>query len=228
MATGRVALVTGATGGLGGATSRALVAAGWRVVVAGRSGERLATLASELGDRVLSVSCDVRALPELDAAVDAARATFGQLDAVVANAGFGGGSGLESGDASRWEEMILTNVLGVAYTLRAAIPALRETHGHAVLVGSVAGRVAGPGSVYGATKAAVASLADAARKELLGSGVRVTLLEPGVIDTEFWDDGAPGTPLTADDVGGLVAHVLGLPPRVDVNAILVRPTGQAH
>jgi NADP-dependent 3-hydroxy acid dehydrogenase YdfG len=124
--------------------------------------------------------------------------------------------------------MVLTNVYGAALTLRATIPALRESRGHVLLTSSVAGRRALPGSLYSVTKHAVTAMGEAARLDLNGSGVRVTLIEPGMVDTPFFDKGAGLGALTPDDVARVVMFAVSQPPHVDVNEILVRPTVQPN
>ena len=123
-------------------------------------------------------------------------------------------------------EMVLTNVLGVAYTIRATMPALRESKGHLLLTSSVAGRRALQGSLYSATKFSVTAMGEAARLDLNGSGVRVTLIEPGMVDTPFFDDPPKIEALKADDVARAVMYAVAQPPHVDINEILIRPTDQ--
>jgi NADP-dependent 3-hydroxy acid dehydrogenase YdfG len=122
--------------------------------------------------------------------------------------------------------MVLTNVYGAALTIRATLPALREARGHLLLTGSVAGRRVLPGSLYSCTKHAVTAMAEALRQELDGSGIRVTLISPGMVDTPFFDAGAPDWALRTDDVADAVLYAVTRPERVDVNEILVRPMGQ--
>jgi NADP-dependent 3-hydroxy acid dehydrogenase YdfG len=122
--------------------------------------------------------------------------------------------------------MVLTNVYGAALTIRATLPAVRETRGHVLLTGSVAGRRALPGSLYSATKWAVTAIGEGLRLEVDGSGVRVTLIEPGMVDTPFFDDRPQGA-LEADDVARAVMFAVSQPPHVDVNEILIRPTAQS-
>jgi NADP-dependent 3-hydroxy acid dehydrogenase YdfG len=122
--------------------------------------------------------------------------------------------------------MVLTNVLGVAYTARAAIPALRESKGHLVITSSVAGRRVLPGSLYSVTKHAVTAMGEALRQDLNDSGVRVTLIEPGMVDTPFFDNRPTGA-LEADDIARAVMYAVSQPPHVDVNEILVRPVSQS-
>jgi NADP-dependent 3-hydroxy acid dehydrogenase YdfG len=122
--------------------------------------------------------------------------------------------------------MVLTNVYGAALTIRATLPALKESRGHLVLTGSVAGRRALPGSLYSATKWAVTAMGEAARQELNETGVRVTLIEPGMVDTPFFDNPVSGA-LQPDDVARTVLFAVSQPAHVDVNEILVRPTAQS-
>jgi len=224
-----VFLITGASTGIGAATARQAAARGYRLVLAARSQGPLEALAAELGGaaRALAVPCDVTEWAQQEALVAAALDAFGRVDVAFANAGFGGPRSFVEGDPEQWRAMVLTNVLGAAYTLRAAIPALRESRGHLLLTGSVAGRKAMPGSLYSATKWAVTAMSEAVRQELNGSGVRVTLLSPGAVETPFWDAGAPGAePLGAADVAEAVLWAVTRPRHVDVNEILLRPTEQ--
>jgi NADP-dependent 3-hydroxy acid dehydrogenase YdfG len=121
--------------------------------------------------------------------------------------------------------MVLTNVLGAAYTIRAAIPALLESRGHVIVTGSVAGRRALPGSLYSATKWAVTAMGESVRADLNGTGVRTTVIEPGSVETPFFDNPAEGR-LEADDIARAVMYAVSQPPHVDVNEILIRPTSQ--
>jgi NADP-dependent 3-hydroxy acid dehydrogenase YdfG len=223
----RVLLITGASSGIGAATARQASAEGWRLVLAARSGDRLQALAEELGgaDRALAVPCDVTDWDAQQQMARAALASFTQIDAVFANAGFGGPRGFLSDTPEHWREMVLTNVYGAALTLRATIPALRESRGHLLLTSSVAGRRVLPGSMYSCTKHAVTAMGEAARQDLHGSGIRVTLIEPGMTDTPFFEN-RPADALADMDIARAVLFALSQPPHVDVNEILVRPTAQ--
>jgi NADP-dependent 3-hydroxy acid dehydrogenase YdfG len=223
----KVLLVTGASSGIGAATATRFAQDGWRVVLAARSADKLAALADQLGgpDRALAIRCDVTDYGDQEALVRAALETFGRVDAAFANAGLGAKRGFLEGSPEEWRAMVLTNVLGVAYTIRATIPALKEVTGHLLLTSSVAGRRALPGSLYSATKHAVTAMGEAARLDLNGTGVRVTVIEPGMVDTPFFDQPGEGR-LQADDVARAVAYAVSQPPRVDVNEILLRPTAQ--
>ncbi|MGX6448871.1 SDR family oxidoreductase [Patulibacter sp. S7RM1-6] len=220
-------LITGASSGIGSATARAAVAEGWDVVVAARSRDKLDALVGELGEeRALAVTCDVTAFEDQQAAVAATMERFGRLDAVFANAGFGAARGFREETPEHWRAMVLTNVLGAALTIRASIDAISAAKGHVLLTGSVAGRRPLPGSLYSSTKFAVGAMAESLRQELNGTGARVTLVEPGMVDTPFFENAPTIEALKPEDVARAVVWALGQPPHVDVNDILIRPTAQ--
>ena len=225
----RVLVITGASTGIGAATARQAVAAGWKVALAARSEDKLRELAAELGeDSTVAQRCDVTDFGDQERLVAATLERFGRIDAVFANAGFGARRGFLEEDPEHWRSMVLTNVLGVAYTIRAAMPHMRERGtGHFVLTSSVAGRRALPGSFYSSTKWAVSGMAESLRQELRQSQsrVRVTVVEPGAVDTPFFTN-RPDDALQADDVARIVLFALDQPDRVDLNEILVRPTSQ--
>lgn len=223
-----VFLITGASSGIGAATARHAAQAGYRLVLAARSQDKLDALAEELGgaDRALTVRTDVMRWADNEVMVAAALERFGRLDVVFANAGFGAARGWLNETPEHWHDMVNTNVLGTAYTVRAAIPALRESRGHLLLTGSVAGRRALPGSLYSCTKWAVTAMGEALRQDLDGTGIRVTLVEPGAVQTPFFDNPGEGR-LEPDDIARVVLFASSQPPHVDVNEILVRPTAQA-
>ena len=222
-----VFLITGASSGIGAATAREAANAGYRLVLAARSLDRLEALAEELGgaDRVLAIRCDVTEWSDQEAMVAAAQSQFGRLDVAFANAGFGAARGFLKESVEHWRSMILTNVYGAALTIRATLPALQESRGHLLLTSSVAGRRALPGSLYSATKWAVTAMGEAARQELSDTGVRVTLIEPGMVDTPFFDSPVKNA-LAPEDVARAVMFAVSQPSHVDVNEILVRPTAQ--
>lgn len=224
----RVFLVTGASSGIGAATARAAASVGWRLVLAARSIEKLEDLAAELGgpERAVAVECDVTEWADQQAAVMTALEHFGRLDAAWANAGFGAQRSFLADTVEHLRDMVLTNVFGAALTIRAALPALKESKGHLLLTGSVAGRRAIVGSLYSATKHAVHAMGESARQELDGTGVRVTVIAPGMVDTPFFDKVPLEAPLEPDDIARAVLFALSQPAHVDVNEILVRPTAQ--
>ncbi len=228
MADDPVMLITGASTGIGAATARQAVEAGYRVVLAARSEDKLRDLAADLGgdERAIAVRCDVAQWDDQEALMKAALDAFGRVDAVFANAGFGAARGFLKESPEQWREMVLTNVLGVAYTIRATMPALRESKGHLLITSSLAGRRALPGSLYSATKHAATAMGEAARLDYNDTGVRVTLIEPGMVDTPFFDSPPKIEALQADDVARAVIYAVSQPLHVDVNEILIRPTAQ--
>jgi NADP-dependent 3-hydroxy acid dehydrogenase YdfG len=224
----QVFLITGASTGIGAATARAAAADGYRVVLAARSQDKLRALADELGGagRALAVRCDVAEWEDQEALVAQTLERFGRLDVAFANAGFGAARGFLSETPEQWRAMVLTNVLGAAYTIRATLPAITETTGHIVLTGSVAGRRAIPGSLYSSTKWAITGMGESLRQEVDGTGIRVTVVEPGQVETPFFD--SPGDRrLHAEDIARAVMYAVSQPPHVDVNEILIRPTAQS-
>jgi NADP-dependent 3-hydroxy acid dehydrogenase YdfG len=223
-----VFLITGASSGIGEATARRAVEAGYHVVLGARSLDKLEALVAELGsDHALAQRCDVTEWADQEALVAAALDRFGRLDVALANAGFGAKRGFLEESPEFWKSMVLTNVYGCALTIRATLPALKESKGHLLLTGSVAGRRALAGSLYSATKWAVTAMGEAARLELNGTGVRVTLIEPGSVDTPFFDSPPEGA-LEPDDIARAILYAVSQPPHVDVNELLVRPTQQEN
>jgi NADP-dependent 3-hydroxy acid dehydrogenase YdfG len=222
-----VLLITGASSGIGAATAREAAAAGWRVVLAARTEERVRALADELGGsgHAVAVRCDVTEWDQQQGMVESALESFGRIDAAFANAGVGGARGFLNDTPEHWREMVLTNVYGAALTVRAAIPSLRDSRGHLLLTSSVAGRRVLPGSLYSCTKHALTAMGEAARQDLHGSGVRVTVVEPGITDTPFFDH-RPEHALAPEDIARAVLFALSQPPHVNVNEMLIRPTAQ--
>jgi NADP-dependent 3-hydroxy acid dehydrogenase YdfG len=224
----RVLLITGASTGIGAETARQAVAAGWRVALGARSADKLGQLAEELGgDNALAHACDVTEWDDQEAFVAATLERFGRLDAVFANAGFGAKRGFLEESPEQWRSMVLTNVLGVAYSIRAALPHFKEQNaGHFLLTSSVAGRRALPGSLYSSTKWAVTGMGEALRQEIADTPIKVTLIEPGMVDTPFFDSPVGDGALTAPDIARAVLYALDEPAHVDVNEILIRPINQ--
>jgi NADP-dependent 3-hydroxy acid dehydrogenase YdfG len=224
-------LITGASTGIGAATARHAADAGWRVALAARSEDKLSDLVAELGEeQALAVPCDVTQFSDQESLVSSTLKRFGQIDAAFANAGFGAARGFLKEDPDQWRQMVLTNVLGVAYTIRAVMAHFKERRaGHFVLTSSVAGRRSLPGSLYSATKWAVTGMGESLRQELRQDkdlAVRVTLIEPGMVDTPFFDNRPTGA-LEADDIARIVMFAVEQPDHVDVNEVLVRPTSQS-
>jgi NADP-dependent 3-hydroxy acid dehydrogenase YdfG len=232
MAADPVLLITGASSGIGAATARRAAEAGYRLVLGARREKRLRGVAAELGgdDRAVTARCDVTEWEDDQALAQRGLDAFGRIDAVFANAGFGATRGFLEESPEQWRSMVLTNVLGVALTIRATLPHMLERGtGHYVLTSSVAGRRSLPGSLYSATKWAVTAMGEALRSELRqmhdNSGIRVTLIEPGMTDTPFFDE-RPQNALADDDIARAVIYALSEPENVDVNEILLRPTSQ--
>tara|TARA_R110002012_G_scaffold258597_1_gene439122 strand:- start:197 stop:883 length:687 start_codon:yes stop_codon:yes gene_type:complete len=220
-----VLLITGASSGIGAATARAASREGYKLVLAARSKDKLNALAQELGpENVLVCELDVANFEQQQAMVEHVLETFGRLDAIFANAGRGGSpGGFSSADHDAWREMILTNIYGVGLTIQACLPALKRSKGHVLLTGSAAGRTTIPGSMYSATKWAVTGIGYNLREELRGTGMRVTLIEPGMVDTPFFDE-PPEHALEDRDIANAVVYALSQPAHVDINEILIRPT----
>jgi NADP-dependent 3-hydroxy acid dehydrogenase YdfG len=233
MAADPVLLITGASSGIGAATARRAAEADYRVVLGARREEQLRELAAELGgdERAIGVRCDVGEWDDVQGLAAAALEAFGRIDAVFANAGFGAKRGFLEESPEHWRSMVLTNVLGTALTIRATLPHLLERGtGHYVLTSSVAGRRTLPGSLYSATKWAVTAMGEALRSELRqmhdNREIRVTVIEPGMTDTPFFDN-RPEEALADDDIARAVLYALSEPAGVDVNEILIRPSTQA-
>jgi NADP-dependent 3-hydroxy acid dehydrogenase YdfG len=229
MADQPVLVITGASTGIGAATAQRAVEFGYRVVLAARSEDKLTALAGELGgdEKAVPVRCDVTDWGDQQALVATALDRFGRLDAYFANAGFGAKRGFLEESVEHWKSMIDTNVLGAALSIRASLPHFRERNaGHLILTSSIAGRRTLPGSLYSCTKHAVTAMGEALRQELSDTDIKVTLIEPGAVDTPFFENRPTGA-LEADDIARAVMYALTQPPHVDVNEILVRPIHQA-
>ncbi len=241
---GQVALVTGASSGIGAAIARRLAVRGMRVALAARRGDRVSELAGEIaamGSEALAITCDVRDEAQVRAMTQATVDRFGGIDVLVANAGLGYRSPLVEGDTERWKTMFDTNIWGLMLTLKYGVPYLvARGAGDVFLLGSVAGHVVGNGgAAYSASKFAVNAVGEALRQEVSRSNVRVTILAPGVVVSEFqavadyppgllesWVGNTP--PLQPDDIASVVEMALDLPQHVSLNDIIVRPTGQTR
>ncbi len=225
-------LITGASTGIGAATAHKAHEAGFRLTLAARGEESLQELAGELGsgDDVLVHPCDVTEWDQVEALATASAEAFGAPDVVFANAGFGASRGFLEESPEHWKSMVLTNVYGVALTIRATLPAMLERGtGHYVITSSVAGRRALPGSLYSATKWAATAIGESLRQELRSmhdnTAIKVTLIEPGMVDTPFFDNKPEGA-LQAVDIADAVMFALSQPDRADINEILIRPSSQ--
>ncbi|MGW4814909.1 SDR family oxidoreductase [Kitasatospora cineracea] len=227
--TGKTVLITGATSGIGAHTARLLLDRGHRVAVTGRDESRLKTFLDETGhpDRLLGLVADAADWQATESAVTRTVAHFGALDAAVANAGFMTGDAIGAGDPTRWPSMVLTNVLGPALLAHAALPHLEATGGRLVLIGSVAGLKNSPANLYSATKWATTGLAENLRLHATTRGIGVTLVNPGMTDTPFWQGaGVPPFALSPRPVAEAVCFALDQPTGVDLNTLTIRPVGQ--
>ncbi|MBX9859858.1 MAG: SDR family NAD(P)-dependent oxidoreductase [Sphingomonas sp.] len=237
----KTALVTGATAGIGAATVRALVGAGWRVVATGRRADRLDALVADCGDAVLPLVFDVRDSAALDDALAKLPADFAAIDLLVNNAGLAMGTApAQRSDLDQWRTMIDTNITALVEITHRLLPGLIERKGAIVNLGSVAGSYpyAG-GNVYGGTKAFVAQFSLNLRADLHGTGVRVTSIEPGMVETEFTlvrtggDQAASdklyagATPMTADDIAATILWIASLPPHLNINQLELMPVSQS-
>jgi NADP-dependent 3-hydroxy acid dehydrogenase YdfG len=223
-----VLVITGASTGIGAATARRAAEFGYRVVLAARSQDKLEALAEELGgpEQAIAARCDVTSWDDQQALVATALERFGRLDVFFANAGFGAKRGFLEETVEHWKSMIDTNVLGAALSIRACLPHfLEQNAGHVLLTSSIAGRRVLPGSLYSATKHAVTAIGEALRQEISETAIKVTLIEPGMVDTPFFEN-RPSGALEADDIARAVLFALTQPAHVDVNEVLVRPVHQ--
>jgi NADP-dependent 3-hydroxy acid dehydrogenase YdfG len=250
---GRVAVITGASAGIGEAVAHSLAAAGASLVLNARRKERLETLAAKLPGSAIAVgdAADPAVIAQM---LDVAKSKFGrEADLVIVNAGRGLNGSVISSDTSQWEEMVRTNVLGAARLIResglrmAAAsagrtgPSVLVAPRDIIVIGSVVGRHVSPfSSMYGGTKFAVHGMVEGVRRELASKGVRVTLIEPGFVVSEFqgvagyeetWVKDVferIGPPLTPDDVARSIAFIASQPAGVHISDLLIRPTRQDY
>lgn len=220
----RAIFITGASSGIGAATARLAVARGWHVGLFARSKEKLNALASELGDQAVALPGDVTDLDKLTAAMATFVAKTGGLDAVFANAGMGlSAAGTDAGDPDEWKQLIQVNILGVLWTVMAAMPHLKKRAGHLLLTGSAAGRSHISGSVYGASKWFVHGYGGNLSEEMKSFGGRCTVIAPGMVDTAFFDEPKPDK-LHPEDIARAVLFALDADPRCAVNEVFLMPT----
>lgn len=237
-----VALITGASSGIGMATARVLAGQGYGLVLCGRRRERLEQLAGELDTSTHVLVFDVSQRAEVLEAVASLPEDFRQVDVLVNNAGNAHGlAPIHEGSLDDWEAMIESNVMGLLYLTRAVVPGMVERQrGHVVNLGSIAGRQAyANGAVYCASKSAVAMLTEGMRLDLYQHGIKVTNIEPGMVETEFSlvrfkgdEDRAARvyqdiTPLTPQDVADAIGWVVSRPAHVVIGDVLMMPQAQA-
>ena len=241
---GKVALVTGASSGIGEATALALAEEGAAVAISARRADRLEDLAKRIeakGSKVKVIVADVALEDQAQEMVVAANAAFGRLDILVNNAGVMLLGPIANADTEDWRRMIQTNVLGLMYATHAALPLMRaQGQGHIVNISSVAGRTARAGAgVYNASKWGVGAFSESLRQEVYKDKIRVTIIEPGAVATELTQhithpDSKKQieqfvqamTPLESEDIAAAILYAVTQPPRVNVNEILIRPTDQ--
>ncbi|MFN3705875.1 MAG: SDR family oxidoreductase [Thermoflexales bacterium] len=238
----RVVFITGASSGIGRSCAKAFAAHGARLVLCARRYQRLEELAASLNVSTHLIQLDVRDRRAVEAAVRALPPEFSAVDVLVNNAGLSRGlSKLHEGDPDDWDEMVDTNIKGLLYVTRAILPGMvARQRGHIVNIGSVAGHYAYQnGAVYCATKAAVKSITEALKQDLLGTAVRVTSIDPGLVETEFSIVRFKGdveraakvyegvTPMTPDDVADAVLFCVTRPPHVNINFLMMMAVGQS-
>jgi NADP-dependent 3-hydroxy acid dehydrogenase YdfG len=241
---GRVALVTGASSGIGEATALIFAKAGAKVAIAARRKDRLEALAAKIqamGGEALAIEADFAAEAQAQSAVRQTESHFGRADILVNNAGVMYLEPVAEADLGRWRHMFELNVLGLIAASQAAVAGMKQRRdGHIVNVSSTAGRFANPmGAGYSATKFAVVAFSEALRKEVYSDNIRVTIIEPGVVQTELrehiahagvqksinaWADGMQQ--LQSEDIARAILFAVSQPPHVNINEILIRPTDQ--
>jgi len=244
--TGKVALVTGASSGIGEATALALAEEGAIVAISARRADRLQDLVKRItdkGGKAFPIVGDVAEEAQANEIVQKAYKELGRLDILVNNAGVMLLGQIDGANTEDWRRMINTNVLGLLYVTHAALPIMKgQNSGHIVNISSVAGRTARAGSgVYNASKWGVVGFSEALRQEVLKNKIRVTIIEPGIVATELTNhitdetakktmqDWAKSmTPLESEDIAAAIAYAVTQPERVNVNEILIRPTEQAN
>ena len=235
------ALITGATAGIGAASARRFVAAGWKVIVTGRRAERLEALVGELGaEKVHAISFDMRDEDAIDAALAELPADFADVDLLINNAGLALGTApAQQADLGQWRQMIDTNVTSLVTITHKLLPRLIARRGAIINISSVAATYPYTGgNVYGGTKAFVSQFSLGLRSDLHGTGVRVTSIEPGMVETEFTlirtgsqaaSDALYGSasPMTAEDIAETLFWVASQPPHINLNRIELMPVTQS-
>lgn len=242
----KIVLITGASSGIGAACARLFAQAGAKLLLIARRRDRLEKLAvdleQEFGCAIHLLLLDVSDRPDLESALQSLPETWAAIDILINNAGLSRGlDKLHDGNIQDWEEMIDTNLKGLLYVTRAVLPGMvSRERGHVINIGSVAGHQTYPkGNVYCATKAAVRSLSEGMRLDLLGTPIRVSSVDPGMVETEFSEVRFRGdteragtvyqgvTPLTAEDIADVVFFCATRPAHVNISEVLVMPTDQA-
>ncbi|MFW9262518.1 oxidoreductase [Nostoc sp. KVJ20] len=240
----KVAIITGASAGIGEATAIALAAEGAKVVIAARRGDRLEALSKKIatsGGEALPIITDITDETQANNLIHKANAELGRVDILVNNAGVALTGNIHGGNTSEWRRMFDVNVFGLLYATHAVLPIFKaQGSGHIVNISSVAGRIARAGvGIYNATKWGVNAISESLRQEVLQDNIRVTIIEPGLVETEInnhvtdpvakknvEDRIKAITPLQSEDIARAIAYAVTQPPHVNVNEILIRPTQQ--
>jgi len=243
----QIILITGASSGIGTACARIFAGAGAKLILAARRLERLQQLADalikEFGTEIHLLQLDVRDRNAVESAISTLPPAWSDIDILINNAGLSRGlDKLHEGSFQDWEDMIDTNVKGLLYVSRYVVPGMvSRDRGHVVNLGSIAGHQTYPGgNVYCATKAAVRAISEGLKQDLLGTRVRVTSVDPGMVETEFSEVRFHGnteraktvyqgvTPLTADDVADVIFFCVTRSPHVNINEVVLMPVDQAN
>lgn len=243
----RTVLITGASSGIGKSCALLLAKEGYRILMCARRIQRLESLAQDIKSinpdaEVYSFELDVRQAEEVQQKLNDLPENWKNIDILINNAGLSQGlDGIDEGDIGDWDRMIDTNIKGLLYVTRATTPyLLKSDNAHIINLGSIAGKEVYPnGNVYCATKHAVDALNKAMRIDLLEKGIRVTAINPGMVETEFSEVRFHGdvdrakavykgvTPLNGDDIAETISFVLSRPKHVNINDLLIMPTAQA-
>ena len=221
--TGKTMFITGASSGIGAATARAAVEAGWNVGLFARNADRIAEMAEDLGATALALPGDVAQLEQQQEALERLSDRFGGVDAAFANAGTGlDVPGTENGDPEAWHRLVHTNILGVLYTAKAALPHLKPRKGHMLMTGSAAGRRTIAGSVYGASKWFVHGYGGNLAEEMAEWGGRCTIIAPGMVNTAFFDAEKPDK-IQPEDIAEAVLYAVSTSDKASVREVFVMP-----
>jgi len=238
----KTAMITGATSGFGAASVRRFAKAGWHVIATGRRADRLGSLAKELGpDKVHVASFDMRKPDAIEAALAALPAPFRDIDLLINNAGLALGTApVQNASLDQWNQMIETNITGLVTLTHKLVPTLITCKGAIINISSVAASYPYPGgNVYGGSKAFVSQFSLGLRSDLHGTGVRVTSVEPGMVETEFTLVRTGGNqeasdklykganPMTAEDIAETLLWIASLPPHMNINRIELMPVNQS-
>jgi 3-hydroxy acid dehydrogenase / malonic semialdehyde reductase len=239
----QIVLITGASSGIGAACAKIFADSGAKLILAARRLEKLQELVETFpGNNVHLLKLDVRDRIAVESAISTLPPEFSNIDILINNAGLSRGlDKLHEGNFQDWEEMIDTNIKGLLYLTRNVVPGMvQRSKGHVINIGSIAGHQTYPnGNVYCGTKAAVKAISEGLKQDLLGTPIRVTSVDPGMVETDFSNVRFHGdtqraekvyagvTPLTADDVADVIFFCATRPPHVNINEVILMPVDQA-